>query len=161
MTRLSGLHLRLTQRCLLECDHCFVFDGGEILFRGGATVRLAGDAPHRPWSSFDECPHEDLEDPERVRVDPWGNLHLCQGMAMGNLFDHPLAEIFDSCEAADHPIAGPLAGGGPAELVRVYDVPHAADYADACHLCYAAREQLRPRFPQALAPDAMYGVGLT
>jgi len=40
-------------------------------------------------------------------------------------------------------------------------VPHAAAYADACHLCYTAREQLRPRFPHLLAPDAMYGVGLT
>ena len=133
---------------------------GDILFRGRAAVRLASNAPHKPWSSFDECPYEDLEEPGRVHLDPWGNLHLCQGLVMGNLFRHPLTEILETYQAADHPIAGPLAGGGPAELVRVYDVPHAADYADACHLCYAAREQLRPRFPQALAPDAMYGVGL-
>jgi hypothetical protein len=80
---------------------------------------------------------------------------------MGNLFDRPLTEILDTFEAADHPIAGPLAAGGPTELVRVYDLPHADAYADACHLCYTARAQLRSRFPIALAPDAMYGVGLT
>jgi hypothetical protein len=80
---------------------------------------------------------------------------------MGNMFERPLAEIVEAYEAADNPIAGPLAAGGPAELVRVYDVPHAPAYADACHLCYTAREHLRPRFPEVLRPDAMYGVGLT
>jgi hypothetical protein len=136
-------------------------EGGDIMFRGRAAARLAGDAPHRPWSSFDKCPHEDLNDPGRIHLDPWGNLHLCQGLVMGNLFEQPLAEMVEAYHAADHPIAGPLTAGGPAELIRVYDVPHAADYADACHLCYDARVQLRPRFPRALAPDAMYGVGLT
>ena len=134
---------------------------GDIMFRGRAAVRLAPNAPHKPWSSFDECPYEDLEEPGRVHLDPWGNLHLCQGLVMGNLFRHPLTEILETYQAADHPIAGPLAAGGPAELVRIYDVPHAADYADACHLCYAAREQLRALFPEVLTPDAMYGVGLT
>lgn len=276
MSRLSGLHILLTYRCLLECDHCFVwgspkqggvftlgnlyraldqarqvksirsiyFEGGEpflfypilvegvrsaaargfsvgivtngywgttveealvwlaplagllsdvsvstdllhsdelispqsrnilaaceqlgipeqVMFRGRAAARLAADAPSRPWSSFDECPHEDLEDPARIHLDPFGNLHLCQGLLMGNLFDRPLAQIVESYEPADHPIAGPLAAGGPDELVRVYDLPHAAAYADACHLCYAARQQLRPHFPQIFGPDQMYGAGLT
>ena len=136
-------------------------DGGDIMLRGRAAVRLAGDMPLHPWSSFDECPHEDLEEPGRVHLDPLGNLHLCQGLVMGNLFERPLKEIVESYEAADHPVAGPLAAGGPAELVRIYDVPHAPAYADACHLCYIARGYLRPRFPALLAPDAMYGVGLT
>jgi MoaA/NifB/PqqE/SkfB family radical SAM enzyme len=140
----------------LSCDV-----GGDVMFRGRAAARLTGGVPHRSWSSFDECPHEDLEEPGRVHLDPGGNLHLCQGLVMGNLFDRPLGEILESYEAADHPIAGPLAAGGPAELVRVYDIPHAAEYADACHLCYSARAQLRPRYPELLTPDAMYGVGLT
>ena len=133
----------------------------DVQFRGRAASLLSAQAPKRPWSSFDECPHEDLEAPGRVHLDPAGNLHLCQGLVMGNLFDRPLKEILDSYEAAAHPIAAPLTAGGPAELVRVYDLPHAATYADACHLCYTARDQLRERFPVALAPDAMYGVGLT
>jgi hypothetical protein len=136
-------------------------EGGGIMYRGRAAVRLAQEAPHRSWESFDECPHEDLEAPERVHLDPLGNLHLCQGLVMGNLFERPLQEILESYRVSDHPIAGPLAAAGPAELVRVYDVPHAAAYADACALCYAARLQLRPRFPTLLGPDAMYGVGLT
>jgi hypothetical protein len=109
--------------------------GGPVYFRGRAAARLAGDASQRDWSTFDECPHEDLEDPGRVHLDPEGNLHLCQGLVMGNLFERHLAEIVETYQAADHPIAGPLVAGGPAELVRIYDVPHTATYADACHLC--------------------------
>ena len=52
---------------------------------------------------------------------------------------------------------GSLLAGGPAELVRRYDVPHEPSYADACHLCYEARRLLRDRFPDVLTPDQMYG----
>ena len=48
--------------------------------------------------------------------------------------------------------------GGPAELVRRYDLPCQGRYCDACHLCDAARRALRTRFPDALTPDQMYGV---
>ena len=46
----------------------------------------------------------------------------------------------------------------PAALVTEYNRPHASTYADACHLFYEARSALRPRFPELLAPDQMYGV---
>jgi hypothetical protein len=69
----------------------------------------------------------------------------------------------DLCENYDpdtHPICGPLLRGGPVALVTEYGIPHADEYADACHLCYEARLALRERFPETLAPDQMYGVGL-
>jgi hypothetical protein len=71
-------------------------DAGDVMFRGRAASLLAGRAPHRPWSSFDECPHEDLEEPGRVHLDPAGNLHLCQGLVVGNLFARPRTEILDT-----------------------------------------------------------------
>lgn len=42
-------------------------------------------------------------------------------------------------------------------LVARYGLPHEEAYVDACHLCYLAREGLRSRFPEFLAPDEMYG----
>jgi hypothetical protein len=51
-----------------------------------------------------------------------------------------------------------LLNGGPVALVTEYGLPHEADYADACHLCYEARTALRPRMPAILGPDQMYGV---
>ena len=48
--------------------------------------------------------------------------------------------------------------GGPAELVRRFDLPHNEGYADACHLCYSTRKTLRSRYPNLLGPDQIYGI---
>jgi hypothetical protein len=135
-------------------------EGGTLMFRGRAVAKLLAGVPRVSWQGFTECPHEELENPSRVHVDPLGYLHLCQGVTMGNLFQTPLAELVAAYDPQAHPIIGPLLSGGPAELVRRYDLPREENYADACHLCYTAREMLRPRFPELLAPDQMYGVGL-
>jgi hypothetical protein len=129
-----------------------------VMYRGRAAEKLASRAAMRPWTEFTQCPHEDLREPGRVHVDPFGYLHICQGIAVGNLFQRPLREICASYGPDEHPITGPLLAGGPVELVRQYRLGHAEGYADACHVCYEGRKALRSRFPEALAPDMMYGV---
>ncbi len=136
-------------------------EGGDIVYRGRAAVTLAPQAESFAWDSFTECPHEDLASPGRVHLDPEGNLHLCQGLLLGNLFQRPLARLLESYRPRAHPIVGPLLAGGPAELARRYRLPASERYADACHLCYDMRQTLRPRFPEALGPGAMYGDGMT
>ncbi len=134
--------------------------GGTLMFRGRAVAKLLAGVPRQPWEGFTRCPHEELATPTRVHVDPLGYLHLCQGITMGNLFQQPLVQLVAAYDPQGHPVIGPLLDGGPAELVRRYGLAHEESYADACHLCYTAREALRPRFPEILAPDQMYGVGL-
>jgi hypothetical protein len=84
-------------------------------------------------------------------------MHICQGISIGNLFEEPLAEICAAYEPETHPVIGPLLQGGPVELVRRYDLSREDGYADACHLCDAARRSLRSRFPETLTPDQLYG----
>ncbi len=129
-----------------------------VLYRGRAAELLASRVATKAWEQCTECPWEDLRHPERVHVDPFGNLHICQGISIGNLLERPLAKIMAGYDPDDHPIVGPLLDGGPAELVRRYDLPHRDGYADHCHLCYTMRCALRERFPEVLAPDQMYGV---
>ena len=129
-----------------------------VMYRGRAAEKLASRAPSYPWEGFDSCPHEDLREPGRVHLDPLGNIHVCQGLVIGNLFKKSLKQICEEYDADVHPICGPLLSGGPAALVSEYNLPHASHYADACHLCYEARTSLRTRFPNLLAPDQMYGV---
>ena len=129
-----------------------------VMYRGRAVEKLARQAPLHAWDTFRCCPHEDLREPGRVHVDPFGNVHLCQGLALGNLFDTPLSVLCAGYDPEAHPIVGPLLAGGPTELVRCYGLPHQAGYADACHLCDEARRRLRQRFPEALTPDQMYAV---
>jgi hypothetical protein len=128
-----------------------------VMYKGRAAARLADRAAQKPWSDFTDCPYEDLEEPGRVHVDPFGNLHICQGISVGNLFATPLAGICESYDVGAHPITGPLHRGGPVELVKRYGLPRKDTYADACHLCYEARLSLRERFSDILTPDQMYG----
>ena len=131
--------------------------GSAVMYRGRATTKLVPRATLQPWEGFTTCPHEDLHAPGRSHLDPMGNLHICQGISLGNIYKTPLKEICEKFNADMNPICGPLLEGGPAALVQEYNLPHAENYADACHLCYEARLSLRQRFPDILCPDQMYG----
>ncbi len=133
-------------------------DASGVMFRGRAAAVLAPRVEGKPWSSFTKCAHEDLVDPGRVHVDPLGNLHICQGIVIGNMFERKLKDICESYDPEQHPVCGPLLQGGPVALIEEYNLPHAAAYADACHLCYESRLAMRPRFPEILGPDQMFGV---
>jgi MoaA/NifB/PqqE/SkfB family radical SAM enzyme len=129
-----------------------------VMYRGRAAEKLACKAQGRPWVEFTECPYEDLREPGRVHIDPLGNLHICQGLLLGNVFETPLREICEEYDPDAHPVTGALLNGGPAELVSRYRLRRKKSYADACHLCYEARRALRGRFPEILKPDQAYGV---
>jgi hypothetical protein len=129
-----------------------------VMYRGRAAVKLVSQAARFPWEQFNACPHEDLREPGRVHLDPFGNLHLCQGVVIGNLNEQSLHLVCETYNPEAHPIVGPLLAGGPAELVRHYSLPHEDAYADACHLCYTSRCALREAYPDQLGPDGMYGI---
>ncbi len=129
-----------------------------VMYRGRAAEKLVQHAQHQPWESFTECPFEDLRDPGRVHLDPFGNLHVCQGISVANLFETPLKDICQQYDPEAHPIVEPLLHGGPAELARRYHSPDQERYADACHLCYQTRRDIRDQFPHILTPEHMYTV---
>lgn len=130
----------------------------DVMYRGRAVEKLVPRAERRSWVEFTKCPHEDFHEPGRLHVDPFGNLHICQGISIGNLFERSLSDICQTYDPQANPITGPLIAGGPAGLVRRYGLPHDETFADACHLCYIARQALRARFPETLTPDQMYGI---
>ena len=132
-------------------------DESGVMYRGRAAEKLVKHATKKPWSEFTECPYEDLVEPGRIHLGPLGNLHICQGISIGNLFERPLKDICSEYDPDSHPVVGPLLSGGPAELVRRYELPLQDNFADACHLCYTARLALRERLPELLAPDQVYG----
>ena len=67
--------------------------GGGVRFRGRAAANLTDGLPRRRWQEFRTCPHEELERPSRVHVDPLGFVHLCQGIVLGNLWQRELVDI--------------------------------------------------------------------
>jgi hypothetical protein len=134
--------------------------GSAVMYRGRAAEKLTARSKGTPWEQFSACPHEDLREPGRVHLDPFGNLHICQGISLGNLFHTALKTICETYDPEAHPVIGPLLRGGPAELAKIHDLAPEANtrYADACHLCYETRRSLRQRFPELLGPDGMYGI---
>lgn len=132
--------------------------GGSTMFKGRAVEKLLAGLPQRCWEELTECSGENLESPKRVHLDPYGNVHLCQGLCMGNAWVEPLSEIVKKYDAGSHPICGPLVRGGPAQLAREYQVKHEDKYVDACHFCYMIRLKLLDKFPQYLTPKQVYGL---
>ncbi|MFZ5979293.1 MAG: radical SAM protein [Candidatus Zixiibacteriota bacterium] len=132
--------------------------GGNVLFKGRAAEKLTEGLPRRSWTELTSCPHEDLLAPERVHVDCFGHVHICQGLSMGNMWVTPLSVLVKNYNADDHPICGPLVKGGPAELARQYELEHEDSYVDECHFCYEMRKTLLDRFPEHLAPRQVYGL---
>ena len=130
--------------------------GGGVRFRGRA-VEMTEDLPTVPWDAFTTCPYEDLRSPSRVHPDPYGNIHVCQGISMGNMWETPLSELVPSYDPDSHPIIGPLLRGGPVALAEEYGIGHEDGYVDACHFCYLTRLALLDRFPEVLAPRQVYG----
>lgn len=131
---------------------------GRVQFKGRAVEKLVEGLPRKPWTQFVKCLDEDFLKQSRVHVDPFGYVHVCQGITMGNMRQTPLSQLIAGFEPEKHPICAPLLVGGPAELVRRYGVEHDEGYVDECHLCYSARLRLRQRFPEVLAPDQIYGI---
>jgi hypothetical protein len=131
--------------------------GGKVQFKGRAVEKLAQGLPMKPWIAFNKCLDEDFENQGRVHIDPFGYVHVCQGITLGNLKKTPLDELFADFDPHKHPICGPILRGGPAELARKFAVEPQSGYVDECHLCYSIRLKLRETFPEILAPGQMYG----
>lgn len=129
-----------------------------VMYRGRAVEKLSRAAFSLPAGLFDECPYEDLLHPRRVHLDAFGNVHICQGLIIGNMWETKLSRILLGYRPAAHPLCGPLAEGGPLQLAETYDLPYASGYADACHFCYNLRRALLERFPRYLAPRQVYGL---
>ncbi len=129
------------------------------MLRGRAAHELVEGLDSRPVEAFTECPFEELEAPTRLHVDPYGNVHVCQGILVGNVWEGSLYQIVSSYEPMDHPVVGPLVRGGPLALAQATGVGLGNSYASECHACYEIRRSLRSDrgYRQVLGPNQVYG----
>jgi len=132
--------------------------GGGVLLKGRAAEKLTSGLPRRRREELSTCPHEELGAPERVHLDCFGNVHLCQGLSLGNMWETPLSVLVAEYDARQHPICGPLLAGGPATLADEYEIELPDDFVDECHYCYTVRKALVDRFPAYLAPRQVFGL---
>lgn len=131
---------------------------GGVRFRGRAAEKLTDGLPRTACSEFNACDREELASPGRVHVDCFGNVMVCQGVSIGNMWTNGLAALMRDYNPDKHPIVGPLLKGGPMELAKAHNVAHDDAYVDECHFCYDVRKKLIDTFPQYLTPEQVYGI---
>lgn len=132
-------------------------DFWELMCRGRSFSKLSEKTSKKAWSEFTKCPYEDFLNQKRVHVDPFGYVHVCQGISIGNAWQKPFSQIIEEYNPYENPVLESLIRGGPVALVNKFGLPHDDAYADACHLCYGMRLMLREKFSDTLIPDQMYG----
>lgn len=130
--------------------------GGNIRVRGRAAEKLTKNLPIVASNLFTFCGHEELINPMRVHLDAYGNVHVCQGISIGNMWEKPLSDIILNYKALDHPIIAPLVKGGPLELAKKYQIPYQEKFIESCHMCYEIRKILRTYHPEYLQPNQIY-----
>lgn len=131
---------------------------GSVRLRGRAVEKFVKDLPSRPWQDMKECPYEDLKDPSRIHVDPYGYVHICQGIIIGNIWKTPLYDIMKDYDPNNHPICGPITKGGPAKLLEELNIDPEIKCVDECHLCFLLRKKSINKYPDYLAPKQVYGL---
>lgn len=145
---------------------CKVYKGG-VFYNGRAAAVLANQVSdgrgvpddlckQAPWWSHGEFDTLDL-----LILDAEGYISKGCGIAIGNVKKTPLDEIIESFDANKHPIFSVLIERGPIGLAEEatglgYSIKK--DYADKCHLCQEARNILRTKYPEYLAPSQHYGL---
>jgi len=133
-------------------------ESSSVMYRGRAADKLTHNAVYQSAINFIACPHENLRNPGRVHIDPFGNMHICQGISIGNIFSSSLSEICNNYSPSTHPIISLLLDGGPLQLAKHNNIHYQDAYADACHMCYEVRKLIRDNFTDILLPNQMYGV---
>ncbi len=82
--------------------------GGSVMFRGRAAEKLTARFAARRLARIWRVSARGFGNPGRVHIDAYGNVHLCQGISMGNAWQTPLSTLVKNYAARQHPIVAPL-----------------------------------------------------
>jgi len=99
--------------------------------------------------------------PKMIWIDPYGNVMICYGITIGNLYKNTLNEIIESYDPKNNILLSILSEKGPKGLYEYaiskgIDLPD--EYYDECDLCYQVRSKLRMIHSEVLSPMECYPV---
>jgi hypothetical protein len=149
----------------LDRKPCAPMFEGPVFFKGRAAERLAAvvakgrGVPHDVCAAVPWWSHGEQDTLELLGLDAYGYLSKECGIALGDLKRDSVERIVKSFDAQRHPILRTLIVQGPLGLAReAAELGYVLkqDYADKCHLCQEARNALRVRYPEYLAPERHY-----
>lgn len=128
----------------------------------GATINRPKKTgvPRGLCSDLSECLGQRSPfNPAMVWIDPYGNVMICYGIVIGNVYLQSFGDIINNYSHENNEITSLLAADGPKGLhALAYRKNRAvpAGYFDECDLCYQVRKTLRSDYPHLLEPDECY-----
>ncbi len=97
--------------------------------------------------------------PAMVWIDPYGNVLICYGLKIGNVYERDLSQILADYNPDEHPVTHVLGNETPNRLAYINgDESIAEKYYDSCDACYRLRKKLRKSFPEAIGPEEHFPV---
>ncbi len=97
--------------------------------------------------------------PAMVWIDPYGNVMICYGVIIGNVYEKPFNKILEDYSPESSVVLNKLATVGPKGLYNLAiekGIKMPGKYFDECDLCYQSREKLYGQFPEVLGPKECY-----
>ncbi len=126
---------------------------------GPDETALPGNIPDEPCRNLCCCLGETGPfDPQMVWIDPYGNVMICYGLIIGNLYERSLGEILRDYSVNQSPLLKVLAEQGPIGLYRLAVTEGwqpEKGFADECALCWQARYFLRKSLFERLGSERL------
>lgn len=118
--------------------------------------------PHKPCMDMCKClGTRSPFNPAMVWIDPYGNVMICYGIVIGNVYNQSINQILENYRPDMNEVLESLSSGGTYgmyQLAKKYNKNIPEYYYDGCDLCYTARSALMDVFPQILSPLECYPV---
>jgi len=96
--------------------------------------------------------------PAMVWVDAYGNVMLCYGIVIGNVYNTPFIDIINNYSLENSEITKCISVGGPKELLKLVNknnISMELKFYDECDVCFNARKVLQPYYSE-LHPRECY-----
>jgi sulfatase maturation enzyme AslB (radical SAM superfamily) len=97
--------------------------------------------------------------PAMVWIDCYGNVMVCYGIIIGNLYKKEMKQILAEYNQYENDIVNRLIEGGPRNLFLLAQEKgwqHTGYFFDKCDMCFQSRKYLKDFFPDTLGPDECY-----
>jgi len=118
------------------------------------------DLPTGKCSDLSEClGKRGPLNPAMVWVDPYGNVMVCYGIIIGNVYKTPFIDIISNYKTDDFPLIKSISELGPYSLYKEAldkGVMKETKFYDVCDVCYTSRKALQNEFPTILGPQECY-----
>lgn len=125
----------------------------------GATINIpkTKHIPQGMCTDISEClGKRGPMNPTMVWIDCYGNVMICYGIIIGNIYNTPFATIIKNYSPQQNTLLQELSAHGPKglhALAKSKGIEMPEEYFDECDLCYTSRKKLQTYYAELGPPE--------